>query len=118
MQVNATTLIQILNFWITYFFLKKFFFRPIIRVLLQKDALRKALRDDLRYKEKALFHLQEKKNRQTVDFKEQIKKNYQFQPFQPSDIPCNPTHLQTDEEIKRLTNATKELLIKKVPHAF
>lgn len=118
MQVNATTLIQILNFWITYFFLKNFFFKPIVRVLLQKDALRKALRDDLKYKETALYHLQEKKTRQTVDFKEQIKKNYQFQPFQPSDIPCSRAYQQTEEEINALTNATKELLIKKVPHAF
>lgn len=118
MQVNATTLIQILNFWITYFFLKKFFFKPIVRVLLQKDALRKALRDDLKYKETALFHLQEKKTRQTVDFKDQIKKNYQFEPFQPSDIPCSTAYHQTEEELNALTDATKELLIKKVPHAF
>lgn len=118
MQVNATTLIQILNFWITYFFLKKFLFKPIVRVLLQKDALRKALRDDLKYKETALFHLQEKKARQIVDFKELIKKNYQFEPFQLSDIPCSNTCQKTEEDINALTDATKELLIKKVPHAF
>lgn len=118
MQVNATTLVQICNFWITYFFLQKIFFKPAITRLLQKEALKKALRDDLKYKETAILQLQEKKNRHVIDFKKLVEKNYRFSPHSVPDIPSGVTYLPTEEEICKLHDTIAETLTKKVPHAF
>lgn len=118
MQINATTLVQICNFWITYFFLQKFIFKPIVTMLLQKEAFRKASRDDLKYKETALLQLQEKKLRQITDFRKQIAQTYQFTPHQVPEIPSGVIYQPNEEKISELTNTITDLLTEKVPHAF
>ncbi len=118
MQVNATTLVQICNFWITYHFLKRILFKPMVAKLSQKKALRKALRDDLKYKETALRQLQEKKNRQFEDFKVRIEKSYQAAPPESPEFPQGVSVLITKDCLSKATLKMTDFLIRKGPDAF
>lgn len=87
-------------------------------MLLQKEAIKKALRDDLKYKETAIIQLQEKKSRQALDFKKQIMSLYQTHEHTLANVPQNITYQPEEKEIVTMKDTLKKFLTEKVPHAF
>jgi hypothetical protein len=77
MDINCTVIIQAFNFLVTYLFLRKFFFRPTVKLIHQKDTAKKILAEKLRLKELVVSNLIAKKNTDLENFKNSIKQRYQ-----------------------------------------
>ncbi len=116
-MLNATFLVQIINFWVTYLFLNRLLFRPIVQLLQAKEIAKKHLQRDMKLKEKALYDLQEDRHRQQVAFKMYLQKNYVADvPDGIEDVP-EVTYVCDDVERKKLIDESRKILVKKVRHA-
>jgi len=113
MQINVTFLIQIANFWITYLFLHKLLFKPLVRTIAQKEAGKAMLLDGLKEKEGALVRLQEDKKQGLDEFKLYIRNKYEVKASElqtvPQEISYNIDYAALDDVIGQ----AQELLIKK-----
>lgn len=118
MQINVTFIIQIVNFWISYAMLHKLLFKPFVGIINNKQAARQILIKGLKHKELALITLQDDKKKNLEDFRTHIKQQYDFTPLplielsQPFAFSCN------QDEIDRLIETQKNLIIQKAPHAY
>lgn len=116
-MLNATFLVQIINFWIAYLFLSKLLFKPVVRLIRAKEAAKKRLQNDMKLRERALHELQEDKHRQQVDFKLYLQKQYMVsQPYRREDIE-EPVYVCEDKEKEKLIAQARNFLVKKVSHA-
>lgn len=76
MQINCTVIIQAFNFLITYLFLRKFFFRPTVQLINQKNKAKRILAEKLKLKELVVNNLIAKKNKDLDDFRNLISQRY------------------------------------------
>ena len=79
MNINSTFLIQSINFLITYKFLKKFLFKPIIESLNKKEEDQKILNSEIESIKDYVFHLEKEKSKNLDIFRYSSKKNYPFE---------------------------------------
>jgi len=119
MHINATFLVQIINFLITYAALNTLLFKPVIASLQEKKKKREELENSIKQEEKKLLALEKEKTNKITIFQAKIKKLYPFtSPLhykQPPELPpIKKEHIDTNILQKEVTN----LLIKKVPHGF
>lgn len=118
MQINATFLVQIVNFWISYAMLHKFFFKPFVRFIEKKSTAKRTLLENLKAKELSLAQLQEDKKRHLEDFRAHLKAQYQPPIPTLEKIPTPPTFIKDSAEIAAITKTATEILIEKAPHAY
>lgn len=118
MNINLTCIIQIANFWATYFILHKFLFKPIVHHLHQKEYAKNTLLEKLKIKEKKLLVLQEKKSSLLFDFRKHLQATYASPIFHPQFLVSDVSYTKNPEEIKMLVNSSKNLLVKKVADAY
>jgi hypothetical protein len=117
MRLNVTFIIQIGNFWITYFFLKKLLLNPLVTILKRREKTKQHIIDILKQKELFLKHKIEEKNKALLDFQLSLKKRYTLTPVEYLDIPLEFTYQKNKAEIDNLILTCKNILIEKVPHA-
>jgi F-type H+-transporting ATPase subunit b len=116
MQFNITFFLQIINFYITYWFLNKFMFKPVISFIKKRKKEEINFNKDLEKKEQYLIKLKNKKIENLHEFKSEMKTKYKTkivnEPIIPSKIEGNVDEKNAQEII---TTATK-ILIEKVPN--
>ena len=116
MRLNLTFVLQLINFAISYWFLNKFMFKPVLAFLKKRDEKERRLQKDIEKKENNLLDLEHIKQEELVEFKEKVKTKYRIIPFiQPevaTQIPC-----KVDKKTaKKLIDIAKDILVQKVPH--
>ncbi len=116
MRINLTYCIQIINFLITYWFLKKFLFKPVLCFI--KDRKEKQAKFDARMlrKEHELLSLEKIKQQELANFKIRMKKEYGAAPLQELRLPFDLTLKKDDKDVLRLVDVAKKILVKRVPH--
>lgn len=114
MQINCTVIIQAFNFLITYFFLRKFFFKPTVRLINQKDTAKKILAEKLRLKELTVSNLVAQKSRDLDDFRIKIRERYKKP--EPPIIQIKPDILDQQQIIvtQDVINECKNAILKGV----
>ncbi|MFC1894651.1 ATP synthase F0 subunit B [Candidatus Dependentiae bacterium] len=116
MQVNLTFFVQLINFGISYWFLNKFMFKPVMEyVNRRKDEKNKTLKD-INNKEQILLNLEKDKNKKLFDFKVNMKSEYSLKPFKAPDIPSTILSKVDKQESEKLIKIVKNMLIQRVPH--
>ena len=118
MNLNATFIVQIINFWITYFFLKKLLLKPLVVALNRREKTRQQILDILKQKELLLKQKVEEKNKTLLDFQRSLKKKYAVIPFEYPEIPLEITYHRNKVDIDNLILISKDTLIKKAPYAY
>jgi hypothetical protein len=119
MHINATFLIQIINFIITYYVLNTFLFKPIIKSLKRKQEKETALKTSIEKEEENILTLEKKKHEKVLSFQRKMKKEFPYiapvTPDKPIDIEVDITKATPDKALqKEVTN----LLVKRVPDAY
>jgi len=116
MRVNLTLFIQIINFSITYWFLNRFMFKPVIKFLKQKKSKEEKTRKELDKKEQDLLMTEKKKHQELDDFKVRMKKEYSVAPPKVTQIPSELYCKINKKEIEKLIDVAKKMLVKRIPH--
>jgi hypothetical protein len=118
MQINATFLIQIINFWVTYTILHRLLLRPLVHLINKKDAAKATMIEGIKQKEHVLARLQEDKHKNLEIFRNHVKTKYIFITPKPASMPPPSIFIKDPRQIALLTQAAEQLLIEKAPHAF
>lgn len=117
MNINITFVVQIINFWITYFFLTRLLLKPMVVVLRNRGIAREKMKDALKEREFFLKERVEEKARALVEFRRYLKRNYTVQPVATSiDVPEIEYH-RDRAEIDAIMSSAKKYLKGKVPDA-
>lgn len=118
MQINCTVFIQIINFWVTYFFLRKILLAPAIVMINKKKRAKDALANHLKEKESSINDLINQKSKKLVDFREQIQFKYKKPQIRTLEIKTDLVYQSDQQQIEALINSSKNLIIKKVSNAL
>lgn len=121
--INATVFIQAINFFITYLFLKKVFFAPIVRRIMQKEDAKTKMLRVLKEKEALLLTLQNEKTENLEQFRQETRKYYAIDVTAHQDASLEQrlgtiTYKKDVDQQDKMVEQTKKLLIKKVPYAY
>lgn len=118
MHINATVFIQAINFGITYLFLRKVLFKPVVQRIKQKETAKNMLLSAIKEKEVLLHALQNEKQENLVSFRQNSKKFYTIDVTCKQEIPTMPAYCKNTKAQEQLIAQTKQLLVAKVPHAY
>ncbi|MBD3231847.1 hypothetical protein GF322_04260 [Candidatus Dependentiae bacterium] len=116
MKINLTLFVQIINFYITYYFLNNFMYKPVTSFLNKQKQKESEIKKNLDKKEKELLELENAKKIDLISFKEEIDNKYQFKPFEVKDIPTQIPFKIDRQQTDKITKIVKEKLVKEVPH--
>lgn len=117
MEINITLFIQVVHFYIVYFFLDIFFFRPFVAHITQKTEGYANATRKLQEKEISLSDLQDNKNQDLKLFQQHIQEHY---------VPPNKQHLEkisfapldvSQKNIDEAKNNIQSFIIERVCHA-
>lgn len=116
MQFNITFFLQIFNFAITYWFLNKFMFKPVLFFIQKRKKKENKIKQNLEKKELNLINLENNKKEELHNFKFRMKEKYQTksvkEPNIPSEIKGKIDRKNAPEIIKKAT----KILVKRIPH--
>jgi hypothetical protein len=116
MRINITLILQIINFGVTYWFLNKFMFRPVVNFLQKRAEKEKNQVDRINRKERHLLELEEKKHEELVFFRFRMQERYSFAPVKTPELPTKLFYRVDRDEAGKLTEKIKKMLVKRVPH--
>jgi hypothetical protein len=118
MQLNATCLIQIGNFWLTYLILHKLLLHPFVKAIEKKKHTQALLAERLKEKERLIHTLQDSKVRNLEEFRHYIKQNYIAPTIQPQAEPETAGKIATlnHTEIEKIAQKIEAAVIAKAPH--
>ncbi|MBU1007956.1 hypothetical protein KKA53_02665 [Candidatus Dependentiae bacterium] len=119
MHINATFLVQIINFLITYHVLNIFLLKPVITSLKEKKLKRKKLEQKIKIEEEALRSLEKEKSDSIVIFQEHVKETYPFVSLAISEKLPESKHVFIEKiDANQLKQAVTQALVKRVPNAY
>jgi hypothetical protein len=118
MAVNITFIIQIANFWVSYFMLNKLIFSPVMRSLQSKETAQKLLQESLKDREHDLVSLQEEKQKSVNDFKEHLRVRYAPVSAHIKEIPLVAVEPQDRKELEATVATMCEILVTKANDAY
>ncbi len=118
MKINITLFFQITNFWITYFFLHKLLFKPIIERFELRKVAREHLLKELKKREVVLEQKISEKRGLLEDFRTYLKKQYHVSKYQRQAVSSDIRYVKDEEEIEHAAQDIKKIIIKQVPHAY
>ena len=118
MQINCTVFIQIINFWVTYFFLRKILLEPAMEMINKKKHAKEALTNHLKEKEISINELIQQKGKELVEFREQVQFKYKKPEIKPLEIKTDLVYESDKKQIEELINSSKNLIIEKVSNAL
>ncbi|MCK4650796.1 hypothetical protein KAT08_01345 [Candidatus Babeliales bacterium] len=116
MHLNLTFFVQIVNFSITYLFLNKIMFRPILLFLKQKKEKEKSLQGKIAKKESDFLMLNKRKDEDLIKFRKNMKEQYIIAPVKLPSISSKVIGKVDKMKAKKLIHIVKDVLIKKVMH--
>lgn len=121
MQINATLLIQIVNFVVAYKILDYLLFKPVIESLNEKNSRKNQFTESIKKEEEILVSLAKEKKEKVASFQTRIKKQY---PFEPHVVSEKPETLKISDEKEKKVDSEKlekdvvKWLLEKVPHGY
>jgi F0F1-type ATP synthase membrane subunit b/b' len=115
MKINITFFIQIINFTITYFVLKKLIFGPVIKSINQKNKEKELFLNFLKQEEIQLLEAQKQENDQLIDFQERMSQLYKKPKTKPIKVDLDITYQRNELEVQQLVAKIKDSLIEEVP---
>ncbi len=118
MEINITFVIQIINFGISYVFIKHVFLKPMVHLLVNQEIEFNKLLRDLKKNE---CYLQDKiiyQEKLFEDFKLHIKKDYMIQKEVGIQEIRAVVNLQDPKTVALYEETIKTLLINKAIHAY
>jgi len=118
LHINVTLVIQVFNFLITYWFLKKFFFTPVLCALEQKRDQQNSLITQVNNEELILKSLEAEKLRTLLSFQQNFKDKYLLPPLTLPKISESTTLHYQPKEFEDFSKKMKEYLFKKVSHGY
>ena len=120
MNINVTLFIQIGNFFITYYILKKLFFKSVIHSIQHRQNSEHALSQKIKKGEGKLLLLEKEKHQKMSDFQINIRK--QIKEIEEKKLPYEffeiPFEEISDAQLQELEKKSLDLLIKKAPHGY
>lgn len=116
MQINLTFFIQLINFGISYWFLNKFLFKPVLQYIRNKKQKEDRIIKDIAQRNNTLVELEHKKDQNLFDFKREIKSKYEVHEAEAPKVEHQVPVKINKDEAERLIKVAKNILIKKVPH--
>ncbi len=118
MNINATVFIQAVNFGITYLFLKKVLFKPIVQRIEQKESAKEKMLGTIKNRETRLLDLQNEKTENLQTFRLNAKKFYDIDITCEQKVPAMINYKKDPELQEKIIEYTKARLVKMVPHAY
>ena len=116
MKVNLTLFVQIVNFGITYFFLKNYFFGPIVSHLKKQKKSKDEFLKLIEGKENCLVKLEHQKIENVKNFQSIVHSRYTFKNVPEVHIPLDIKYDLNKNQIEKMICVTKNILVKRVPH--
>ena len=116
MQFNITFFIQIINFYITYWFLNKFLFKPVINFIKKEKLKEQIVKIEIENKQKLLSNLEDKKRSELYNFQDKASKKYRVEPLIEIKIPELSQIELNKSEVDNVTKIVKNILVERVPH--
>ena len=116
MQLNATFIVQIVNFALSYVVLSKFLLRPFVQRIHQKQAARQALVNALKDKEAQLQQLGKDKQEHLKAFQSYVHTTYQPPMITLTQLPVFEEKPLDEHYVQDMIKKTSALVVKKVPH--
>lgn len=117
MHINATVIIQIINFIIAHAILSRFLLKPFAQRILQKQRARKAMIAGFKDKEALLQCLAVEKNRLLFVFQAHVQQNYKPPTINLIVLPSLVDPVLDTTAVEAITKATTKIIIKKASHA-
>jgi hypothetical protein len=116
-EINATFIVQIINFWITFWFLNKFLLKPVYLLIQRKLIARNNFLEKLATKEQQLLGLQSQKKELLDSFRLHVKQTYKIDTTQ-TDIALPEIYTKDDPNLIAATiKDSAAVIIKKVANA-
>lgn len=113
-QFNLTLLVQVLNFSITFYVLKRFLFEPFIKNIIDRKKEEKRLRDEILLKRKDVDNFLNEKTLQLSQFQKDATTDFPFRPVTSYRAQTIPQQECIIEPSTRQQADLQEALIKKV----
>lgn len=118
MNINATVFVQMVNFGITYYFLKHILCIPVIERIKQKEAARDLLLKSLQAKDAKLLVLQEQKSQKLQAFRQQMRQLYRVDTRYDQDQLAAFEYQSSEKRRAEIAVKAKAFLLEKVTHGF
>jgi hypothetical protein len=118
MAVNVTFVIQVANFWVSYYMMHKLIFSPIMHILQRKESAKKLLLESLKDREHSLRILQDEKQKNASDFKTYLTTRYVTEPLSLQDIPSITVQAQDHQALEAMTAKMCNLIVTKASNAY
>jgi hypothetical protein len=116
MHINATVIIQILNFMIIHVILSKFLLRPIANRILKKRRVQQELAAGLKEKEVLMQELAIKKAAKLLDFQKHVVKTYAAPIVTLAPLPMLTEPLFDESTVQQIANQAAQVIIDKASH--
>lgn len=116
MYLNATCIVQIVNFIITYLVLKKVLLTPFVAIMHKKLAAQHQRATQLAASEAAIGALTTDKVTQLADFQQRINHTYQQPAASTPTLPELTASPNASQVTPEFINKAAQLLIEKIPH--
>ncbi len=116
MQLNFTFFLQIFNFIITYWFLNRFMFKPVLAHILMQKKSEDKINLELKQKQEFIYNLEKQKQEELFDFQEEAGEKYKIDQPEIVDIPAEIECVLDKQEAEYITKIAADILVKRVPH--
>lgn len=116
MQINLTIFVQFINFAITYWFLNKFMFKPVLIFISKKKSEENYLNNKIKQKEELIKILENKKTQNYNIFIDKINTEYKFNKFTFKNFPELASSQIDKQQADNLIHKIKKILKERVPH--
>jgi hypothetical protein len=116
MHINATVIIQIINFIVAHAFLSRFLLQPLADRVLKKRQARARMVINLAKKQKQILALTEQKTVHALAFQHRIAADYSTPPAKLAKLPLLEEPTLQGDTINMLTKKTVEIILKKASH--
>ena len=116
--INVTFVIQIINFFLTCYFLHKLILRPIVDILDERENLKIALKKRIDFHEDLLEKSIVTKNKNLEAFQQQMKRYYAEQktPFFCQED--GMLYSYDEQKVSDIINTSVKIIVKKVKSAY
>ena len=116
MHINATFIVQMINFALSYMVLSKFLLKPFMQAIQQKQAARQTLSTILDNKGLQEQQLVQSKQDLLTAFRAHVHDTYKKPVITPAEQPCFEEKPLADAHIQEMVRVTATLVIEKVSH--
>jgi F0F1-type ATP synthase membrane subunit b/b' len=116
MNINITLIVQFINFLVTYLFLNRFLFQPIILRLRTKKECEEGLLHDIATEEELMIAQQKAYHKQLLTFQQQVRTAHPTIHKKEVARPRDIIYQRNKAEVDILVAESTEIIVKRVIH--